>query len=275
MRAEPFGRSLVALQAALYDLITAPEGVARRLGELDGSPADLEALVKPSPAMTAVERLDVYANMYFYRILDVLRVEYARVVAAVGDAEFHNLITAYLTACPPAHPSLREAGARLFVFLARHPLAEERPWLVELARLERTHLELYDGPDAAALTMDEIRGSTPEAWPGLYLRAVSCHAVLRNRFTLSRAWRTLGSGDPAGAVPAVRETLLVWRQGFQVFHRVVEADEEPLLALLETGARFDTVCERLLGQVPEEEAALRAFQLLGRWVTEGLVAAPR
>jgi len=90
MRAEPFGRSLVALQAALYDLITAPEGVARRLGELDGSPADLEALVKPSPAMTAVERLDVYANMYFYRILDVLRVEYARVVAAVGDAEFHN-----------------------------------------------------------------------------------------------------------------------------------------------------------------------------------------
>ena len=71
--------------------------------------------------LSAVDRLDVYANMYFFRMLDVLRDDYAKVVAVVGDDAFHNLVTDYLVACRPAHPSLREVGARLPGFLARHP----------------------------------------------------------------------------------------------------------------------------------------------------------
>jgi hypothetical protein len=274
MRGDRSGAALADVQATLYDLITAPEGVDRRLGELGRSPADLEAIVKPSARLSAVERLDVYANMYFYRILDVLRDEYAKVLAALGDAAFHNLITAYLIACRPAHPSLREAGARLPKFIAGEALAEDRPWIAELARLERVHLELFDGPDAAVLTIDELRTRAPESLPALFLRAIPCHAVLKNRFAISGAWKALGAGESTDVVPESGETLVVWRQGFDVFHRVVDEDEKPLLRLIEAGARFDVVCERLLERVPEEQGALRAFEILGRWMTDGLVAAP-
>ena len=81
----------------------------------------------------------------------------ARVVAAVGDDHFHNLVTDYLLACPSTHPSVRNVGARLADFLATQPLGAERPWLVELARLERARVELFDGPDAEPLTLDDLR----------------------------------------------------------------------------------------------------------------------
>ena len=103
MRGERFRTGLAAVQEAVYDLITAPEGVEKRLGEMGCPPRDLESLVKPSVTMSSVERLDVYANMYFYRILDVLRDEYSKVRAVLGDDMFHNLITGYLVECRPAH----------------------------------------------------------------------------------------------------------------------------------------------------------------------------
>ena len=246
--------------------------MAKRLQERGRAPGDLESIVKPTARLSAVARVDIYANMYFYRILDVLRDEYAKVLAALGDEAFHNLVTDYLVACRPAHPSLREAGARLPAFLARHPAAEGRAWVGELARLERTHLELFDGPDAPVLTLDGLRALPPGRLPALSLRAIPCHAVLRNRFAVASAWRALAAGESTAAVPESAETLLVWRQGVEVFHRAVEPDEAPLLASLREGVRFDVLCDRLLERVPETEAAARASAILGRWVTDGLIA---
>ena len=114
-------------------------------------------MVAGDARLSAVERLDVYATMYFVRIHDVLRDEYARTAAVLGGEAFHDLVTDYLQACPPAHPSLREAGARLPAFLAAHALAADRPWLAELARLERARLEVFDGPDAAPLSIAALR----------------------------------------------------------------------------------------------------------------------
>jgi hypothetical protein len=77
--------------------------------------------------------------------------------------------------------------------------------------------------------------------------------------------------EPIGQIP---ETLLVWRQGLEVNHRPVEADVGPLLSMVRAGARLDQLCERLIESVPEERATERAFQIVGRWLADGLIAAP-
>lgn len=272
-RATPTPASLAEVQADLYDLITAPEGVAARLLELGRNPTELARIVRPTEKLSAVDRVDIYANMYFYRILDVLRDEYAKVVALVGDTAFHNIVTDYLVACRPAHPSLREVGARLPEYLRRHPLVKDRPWVSELARLERMHLELYDGPDSEVLTLDEIRAVPPADLPAHVLRAIPCHAVLKNRFSSSPLWKADTLGEMPDAVPEISETLLVWRQELTVFHRTVPPDEETVLPLLLEGARFDTVCTRLLDSVPQENAVVRAFELLTGWIGDGLIEA--
>jgi hypothetical protein len=78
----------------------------------------------------------------------------------------------------------------------------------------------------------------------------------------------------AAVVEEISETLLVWRQDTRVYHRTVDANEAPLLALVEKGARFDRACERLVESVSEDHAAAHALQLLGRWVADELIAAP-
>ena len=101
-----------------WKLITAPEGVADGLRRIDMKPDELGRVIAGDARLDAVQRLDIYANMYFWRLLDILRGDYSALVAAVGDDRFHNLVTDYLLECPSAHPSVRNVGARLADFLA-------------------------------------------------------------------------------------------------------------------------------------------------------------
>src|SRR6185503_4599767 len=162
----------------------------------------------------------------------------------------HNLVTDYLLAHRPSHPSLREAGAALPGFLAGHALARESPWLSELARLERTHLELYDGPDAVAVSLADIRAIAPADLPATRLRAIPCHTLLRARFPIAALWKT----PVADQLREQPETLLVWRHDVTVFHRAIPDDEAPLLEMLATGANFEALCARLLAAVSEDRA---------------------
>jgi len=271
---------LADVEAQLYDLITAPEGVGKRLTELGRAPGDLETIVRSSGQLSAVERVDVYANMYFFRILEVLGDEHAKIVTLMGGDAFHNLVTDYLLACRPAHPSLREVGARLPAYLATHPLAEGRPWLSELARLERARIELFDGPDAEALTLDAVRSLPPEALPELALRAIPCHAVLHTEYAIAPLWRALEGRSPGSPgvghaqVDRLAETILIWRQELTVFHRVADPDERLYLPLLQRGATFADLCDQVLARASDAEAAAgRAFELLARWLADGVLAA--
>jgi hypothetical protein len=250
------------LQERFYDLVTAPEGVARTLAARGESTAAVEAMVVGDARLSAVGRLDVYANMYFFRLLDVLRDDYAKVAAAVGDAAFHNLVTDYLAACPPAYPSIAQAGARLPRFLEGHAATRERPWMPGLAALESAHTELFDGPDADPVTLEELRTAAGELM-NLVLCPVPCARLLSHPFALSEVWE---SPDEA---PALRpETLLVWRQDVEVFHRPIDDGERAIFSMLD-GRPLQAICDHLPGTV--EEAAQALFNVLGRWLADGLL----
>jgi hypothetical protein len=211
--------------------------------------------------------------MYFVRIHDVLRDEYARTAAVLGGEAFHALVTDYLQACPPAHPSLREAGARLPAFVAAHAVAADRPWLLELARLERARLEVFDGPDAMPLSIAALRDVAPDRFGAVRLRLIPAHRLLPGRFTITQAWRAEDPG--ATPPPAAPETVIVWRRDVDVFHRSVDADEARWLPRLAgaDGFLFETLCAALAETRSDHEAAARAFELVARWAGEELLSA--
>ena len=262
---------LPEMQARFAALVTARDNVAAIVARDADTRAAVDGMVAGDGRLSAAERLDVYANMYFVRIHDVLREEAGRTAAALGAESFHALVTDYLVACPPAHPSLREVGARLPAFLAGHRLSAGRPWLAELARLERARLEVFDGPDAAPLSIAALRAVAPETFGALRLRLIPAHRLLENRFAIAATWR---AEDPGAAPPVeTAETLIVWRRDGDVFHRAADADEAAWLRALaaEGGVLFAGLCETLGETRSEEAAAARAFELVGRWTGEGLL----
>jgi len=260
---------LADLQARFYALVTAPESVAATLAaQGPAARQEVERLVAGDARLCAVDRLEIYAGMYFVRLRDVLAEEYPRTSGILGADAFHNLVTSYLDACRPGHPSLREAGARLPDFLAADPAGRDRPWLAELARLERTRLELFDGPDARPLAFDDLAGIAPADLGAFRLRSIPCAALLENRFAIATAWRTRHL--PAAAA----ETLLVWRRDVEVFHRPVDAEEAGWLRrLAPDGLAFQALCAGLAAGRSDQAAAARAFELVGRWAADGLLRA--
>jgi len=264
--------SLRALQELLYDLMTAPAGVTAALSARGLPPDALDGVIAGDHRLSAAARLDIYANMYFFRILDVLREEFPRTAGALGTDRFHDLITDYLLQARPAHPSLREAGARLPGFLREHACALDRPWLAELAALERAHRELFDGPDAEPLTLEALQGLTPEAFSTLPVRLIPAHRLLVHPFEISRLWEAAATDGP----PAREETLLVWRREVTVHHRAVSAEESTMLRRAAAPVTFAELCEAFAGAraaTTQDEAALaaEAFQILARWVDDGLL----
>jgi hypothetical protein len=271
------GPSLAALQRRFFELITAPEGVGAGLRALGVPRAELEVVVEGDRRASAVERLDVYADMYFYRILDVLRGDYPKLVAATGDDAFHDLVTDYLLAHPSRHPSVRNLGAALPQYLEGHDLGGRRPWLPELAALEWARVDVFDRADAAPLSREALAGVDGDAFADLAMPMVPAHEIVKTRHAVEEIWRAIEDGaapadlpDPVPAPPG--HAVLVWRKGVTVFHRGIDRREAEALALARSGASFGVLCSRLGDEMDPEAAAQTAAALLGGWIADELVA---
>lgn len=265
--------TLAEVQARFYALVTAREEVATTVTA--GGPEarrSLEEMVVGDARLAAAERLQIYADMYFARIRDVLAEEYPKTLAALGAAAFQDLVADYLDACRPNHPSLREVGGRLPAFLAASAAAAARPWVAELARLERARLELFDGPDAEVLTLESLRARAPATFASLRLRLVPSNALVTTRFDVAALWR---SDDPgAVALEPSPIALIVWRRENDVFHRVADSEEAIWLGRLAAAdVPFETLCAELAEERTDQAAAARAFELVSRWAGDGLLRA--
>ncbi|MBK7973406.1 MAG: putative DNA-binding domain-containing protein [Deltaproteobacteria bacterium] len=261
----------------LWRLITAPEGVAKGLvAEGDPEAIALGAVLVSDERLSAVERLDVYANMYFARLLDVVREDFPTVARLLGSASFHNLVTDYLLAHPPTHFSLRYAGAALPGFIAAHALAGERPWLGDLARLEWTLTDLFDGADSETIDATALAGFAPDEWPTLRFRTVPAFRLLELEWAVhetSAAARDEREPEADPPLPERRPTLVrVWRLGHQVVHREIDPIEGRALAALAAGRSFAELCEEVGALVGADEAPARVATLLAGWLADGMIA---
>ena len=264
---------LRGVEELFWKLITAPEGVARGAAELHRQGAleseDLSFLVPPNDRLGSAEQLDIYADMYFRRLRDCLAEDFPVLLTRQGDARIHNLVTDYLLAHPPSHFSLRELGRALPGFLDGHPLEREFPALADLARLEWARADVFDDADSAPLSREELLElgvSAPEK-PGLGL--IPAARLLRLDASVLPLWKRLdaGEGEEAAAPRGETSAVRVWRKGFAIFHRSMQADEERCLeALARGGASLADLGELLAGaDTPETQLVQRFAALLDLW----------
>lgn len=199
--------------------------------------------------LSAVERLDIYANMYFYRILGSLQEDFPRVLKRIGKDRFHNLVTDYLLKYFPSHWSLRYAGKDLPQFLRNYRPLKRWPSLSELARFEYALLEAFDAADATVLNRNELSSIHPDRWGDLRLRPVPSFQLLRRK----------------------KSAMIVWRKNLRVFYRLVNPMEGRLFQRLMKGDRFDRLCEIVMRQRGAGRARFEMVRYLRNWIREGLL----
>jgi hypothetical protein len=261
------------LQHLIYRLITAPDGVAKGLkAEPTPLPGGLAGLIDGDERLSAVERLDIYANGYFYRLLDVLAEDYPATWTLLGADNFHNLVTGYLIEHPPTQPSLFYAGEFLADFLAGHPLRQRWPFIVDLARLERTIIEVFHAPDTDPLDAATLRVISPADWPTFILRTSTALAIVDCEWRVNEVLRAIEKKREWSTPRHGPVSILVWRQNFRVHHRELGAGERDPLRMSRDGASFAMICEAVARAAPEKDAVRTIGRLLNRWLADGLLA---
>jgi hypothetical protein len=276
---------LRGVQELLWKLITAPEGVAQGAAELYREGAleseDLSFLVPPGETLGSAEQLDVYANMYFHRLRDCLAEDFPALLAHLGEARFHNLVTDYLLAHPSTHFSLRELGRALPDFIASHALEREFPALADLARLEWARVDVFDDADAVPLSREEVLELGTSEQEKFRLALIPAARLLRLDASVLPLWKKLDAGEGGEATSSAGArgescAVRVWRKGFAIFHRSMQPDEERCLeAMASQGASLARLGELLAGAQPSDAAetqlAQRFAALLDLWVQDEIL----
>jgi hypothetical protein len=232
-------------------------------GEADEA---LVRAVRPSPSLDPAARIEVYQGMYVRRLHEVLREDFPKLHEALGD-DFEALVRGYLTRHPSEHPSVRHLGDRVARFLETDATARSRPWLVDLARLERARVDVFDAPDATPVRASDLRTVAPDDWAGLRFTLVPALDVVQSRWPVHDVWAA-----PAMLPRAQATVVRVWRQDFVVFHVAMDAVEETAFGALRAAEPFGAICDAVAEHVPDEAAAQEAGSLLARWIDDGLIA---
>jgi hypothetical protein len=231
--------------------------------------SELAAALVGTDDLAADARLAIYARMYLWRLLDVLRDDHPRTAAVLGDDTFRAVVRGYLSRHPSEDPSVAHVGRSFAGFLDAGLPAGAPPWAADLARLEWARCEMFTAPDATPVGLDALRALSPEAWPSMRFGVVPALVRVVSRWPVHRAWAAAADAPPP-TLPAERTVLRVWRSGWTVYHAPMDAREDAALASLVAGEPFAAVCEAF-ADLPAEEAPARAASLLVSWVEDGMV----
>ena len=113
----------------------------------------------------------VYRNTVIHGAVEALRANYPVVEQILGVEMFEHVAVDYSASCPPSEPVLALYGDKFGQWLVGQSWVEDLPYLPDIAKVERLHLECLFAPDADPLGKEEfksfceLREATPRLHP--------------------------------------------------------------------------------------------------------------
>lgn len=217
-------------------------------------PAALPTVILPSSQQTSAQRLQIYADAYLARLLEVLTHEYPALQHALGAELFAGFALQYLQAHPSMSYTLGQLGARFPEYLAKtRPTRESSvpdwsDFLIDCCRLERLYAEVFDGPGPErspahchALPTD----LTAEQFLRQRLQLVEWVQLIALQFPVQE-YITAVRHDLAPEIPPPAATwLVVTRRDYRVRRFAISHAEFVVLSAFQRGASVIEALEAL------------------------------
>ena len=275
---EPF--DVHRFQAWMLTVVSHPDGVVAGLDAArEHYDVDAETVASISPGAAGrspVQRLEVYADMYFLRLVDILADDYAAMVHALGWDDFDALARAYLVDHRPAKRTLSGLGHLLPAFMADRELAD-KAFMLELARYETEKEALFFGErrvetlDSAAL--GEI---PPELWADSRLETIPGLVLLAHQFPIHAFCQAVYSDDAPEQIPDAEPSwAAIWRCDADVWRAPLTREQHTILTQLQAGSTLGDAIEAC-AELPDfnPEALMGALgSWFAEWTQDGLFTA--
>jgi len=284
---------LARVQRWMLSVITHPDGVvegarsAEAQQQIAVSPGELEQIIQRSSRQTSVERLAVYANAYYARLIECLEEEFPAMIYALGEETFRAFALEYLQRYPPGSYTLANLAAHFPRFLRETRPAEDAEdkgvpnwtdFLIDLATLERTYSEVFDSPGAegkSTLQRDDLAALSPDRWSDARLLPVACLRLLELQFPVHEFAAAVNHGqEPVMPLPSATY-LAVSRRNYVVHPRAVSRLEFEVLQGLCDGRSIGELVAMAAESSDStiEQLAIQLGDWFQSWSADGLFIA--
>jgi len=261
--------ALDTLERWMQAVVMHPDGAAagvrasraRRL--LAAGARDLGQVVQPSKQLTSLERLEIYAHMYYARLVEVLEAEYPTVRQVLGPDTFEAACRGFVAKYPSRSRLLNGLSARFPDYVARTlPRTHRSGLVVDIARIERAMEDVFDAPRAEPLSAAEFAAVGERS----RLRVNPALVLLELEYPANAHMNALRRGERP-RVPRPRPShVIVFRRDFQVLRREQEPDQFRLLQALAAGKPLASAVRASLGRRSGNPG--RAAERLRGWFAE-------
>ena len=243
--------------------------LARRL--LPRGAANPETIVLPSKALTSVERLEIYAYMYYARLLEILEEEYPTTRQILGPHEFAVACRKFIARNPSRSRLLNGLSEKFPAFLARTlPRGHRSGLAVDVARIERAMEDVFDAPRVEPMTAAQFAAIGVDQWERVRLQLNPALRMLKLRYPANDYIQAVRAGRKP-RIPKPRPTFaIVFRRGFQVLRRDQEPEQFKLLQALAAGRVLGAAVRASIGG--RSGSADRLAAKLGGWFREWAAA---
>lgn len=279
-------RSLEKLQRWIQEVITHPDGIPAGIEsptareQIEIGTSQIEEVIECSSRLGSAERLAVYGNAYFSRLIECLGEEFPATRHALGEETFHSFALGYIQHSPSSSYSLGFLGERFVQFLIEtRPSDVPKPgwpdFLIDLATLERTYAEVFDGPgpeDLETLKPEELRAVPPERVNEVRFIPVPSLRLLELTFPVHEYVTAVRRGE-SPEIPLPVETLLViTRRDYVVRRGTVSRAEYSLLRAIFDGKTLGEAIEFAAEAMPDgsdDEFAENLSKWFQHWSSAG------
>jgi hypothetical protein len=273
--------SLSELQRWMMDVVTHPDGArsgieaASKSGTSGLKGQKAHSIVRRSKNLTSLERISIYQEMYYLRLIEILEGDFSAVRHAVGEDEFPELAKAYVVAYPSKHYDLCNLGAKFSIFLRAAKSLKRRAFVADLAKLERAIEEVFDEKQVKALTVDELLSVPQDQWINARLSTVPSLRLISSRYPINAYFEAVRAEEHP-RIPAPKASwLAVYRKkNFQVWRMELDRPQFAMLSALSRGKTVGQAVEACL-EVPEAQSLDLASAVKGwfnEWAGSGFFA---
>ncbi len=284
------------MASAVMTPLTRSDGMRAKSTAGHSMRKEAKEFIKPNDRLSSFERLEIYNQQYWFRILDALAADFPGLQAIVGPRRFTQLSIAYLTDCPSRSFTLRNLGSNLLAWLRKHPewISPQEKLGLDMVRLEWAHIEAFDAAEAQIVGPEDLLEVTPENHFGIqpYIRLLRLAypvddlllAVKDDSNRQNDASSNAGSHQrkPHPAVQNVQRLsperiyLAVHRKGYIVCFRRLTREAFALLHSLRQGDPLGTALDHAVrrSRLREHEIAEQMRESFAEWAQLGWFCKP-
>jgi hypothetical protein len=233
--------------------------------------------IVPSPTLRPAQRIQIYNQQYWWRLLNILHDIYPMLTRLFGYYDFNRTIAVpYLTKCPPRHWSLNLLGDRLVGWLEEDYHAEDKDLVIDAARIDFAFNDSFLAGELPPLAedlnpdgggMDEVLEKPLFLQPHIHLFKMKHHLFdFRNELLEKEPEYWLENDFPL-LKKEKSYYFVLYRNGVNdISWKEISAGEHHLLELFHKGISVDNACQWLEKQ--DGELSEAAMENLQQWFQE-------